>query len=96
MKQLKILGYGYSLDLSKNSDGMGGNIGLTHFDHKYLQIANDLDQDMKNSTLIHELIEALNYHLELNLQHPQIMALEVGLHQVLNDNGVDLSVLSKE
>lgn len=39
--------------------------------------------------LLHEIIEALNYHLELNLKHPQITALGEGLFQVLRDNQID-------
>jgi hypothetical protein len=96
MKQLNILGYLYTLDSSKKLSDMGGNVGFCSFDLKELVVANDVESDVRESTLLHEVIEALNYHLELKLKHNQIMALEVGLHQVLKDAGVDLSVLEKE
>ena len=93
MTDLTLLGYKYKLDMSRPLSDMNGNVGFCNFDRKYLQIANDLEKDQQESIFIHEIIEAINYHLELNLEHPQIMGLEVGLHQVLSDNGVDLGVL---
>jgi len=93
MKLLKILGYIYTLDASKSIDDMGGNVGFCDLDKKLMRVANDVDKDVRNSTLLHEIIEAINYHLELNLEHHKIMALEVGLHQTLTDNGVDLGLL---
>jgi hypothetical protein len=38
------------------------------------------------STLIHEIIEFINFQLELNLTHPQICGLETGLYQALAGN----------
>ena len=58
-----------------------------------LQIADDLAGDEQLSTILHEIIEALNYHLALDLPHNAIMGLEAGLYQVLVDSGVDLSPL---
>jgi len=49
----------------------------------------------QESSVLHEMIEALNYHLDLKLQHETIMQLEAGLYQCLKDNGVDLSSLVK-
>lgn len=75
---------------------MQNNMGYCDMSRQELKIASDVPQDGKESTLLHEIIEALNYHMELGLEHRQISSLETGLHQVLSDNGVDLSVLFKE
>ncbi len=40
----------------------------------------------QRSSILHEIIEALNYHLELDLKHSVIAQLEAGLFQVLEDN----------
>jgi hypothetical protein len=41
----------------------------------------------KAEGLLHEIIEALNYHLGLNLDHDkQLVPLSEGLYQVLTDN----------
>jgi hypothetical protein len=93
MKQLKILGYSYVLDLSKKLRDLGGNVGNCDMDNKIMQVANDVDSDMIASTLLHEIIEALNYHLELKLEHRQIMGLEAGLYQALSENGASLDSL---
>lgn len=92
-KVLTILGYKYGLDLSKSLNDMGKNVGLCDLDYKIITIANDVDHDIIASTLLHEIVEIINYHLELGLEHRQIMGLEVGLHQALVDNGVNLDIL---
>lgn len=75
---------------------MGGNVGFCDFDRKLLQVSNDVDVDVRNSTLMHEIMEAINYHLEIELTERQIKQLEVGLHQVLNEGGVNLNPLIEE
>jgi hypothetical protein len=93
MKKIKILGYSYSLDLTDKFEDMKGNVGVCDLDHHIIKIANDLGEETRNSTLIHELIEAINYHLELSLKHNQIMGLEVGFHRIFDDNGISLNSL---
>lgn len=93
MKQLNILGYRYSLDMSKGMEEMNGNVGFCHFDKAQLDVANDLPDDMRNSTILHEIMEAINYHMEVGMTEAQVKQMEVGLHQVLNDNNVNLNML---
>ena len=95
MKTLNILGYTYKVDLSKPLSLMKGNIGYCDFNRKLLRVANDVDDDVSNSTLLHEIIEAINYHLEIELEERQVKQLEVGLHQVLKDSGFKLELLRK-
>src|SRR5690349_13393661 len=92
---MKILGYDYQIDLSQTFDTMRGCMGLCNVNKQIINIAKDLPEETKCSVMIHEIIEAINYHLELNLEHPQISQLETGIHQALSDNGVDLTVLLK-
>lgn len=91
---MKILGYTYQVEIV-DSEAMDA-MGRFQARRQRLQIASDLAGDERLSTLLHEVIEALNYHLALNLPHRTIMALEAGLYQVLADNGVDLSPLLEE
>jgi len=93
MTAINILGYAYTVDLSDTLEDMNGNIGFCNFDRKILRVANDVDSDVRNSTLLHEIIEAINYHLEIGLCEAQIKQLEVGLHQVFNESGGALSSL---
>lgn len=93
---MKILGYTYTIELGSDSARMGGNYGHCMCGKQVIQIANDLNREQENSTIIHEMIEAIRYHLGIKLEHNQIMALEAGLYQVLTENGVDLSPLLAE
>lgn len=90
---MKILGYPYTLELDKTSKELGNNQGLCDLQNLQISVASDIPDDAKASVVVHEIIEALNYHLELGLKHRQIMALEVGIHQALSENGVSLRCL---
>lgn len=92
---MKILGYDYIVTFDGDANTMGA-MGRLHPKILKMQIAKDLNPQQVNSTIIHEVIEALDEHLELELRHPTIMALEAGLYQFLVDNGVDLSPLLRE
>ncbi len=91
---MKILGYTYSILQSGDGDFLDAS-GRFHHNSQTIHIASDLSDEQKESTLLHEIIEALNYHLALELKENIIMSLEAGLYQVLNDNGVDISPLLK-
>jgi hypothetical protein len=92
---MKILGYTYKVNCEVDNRNMNG-IGRLRSDSLQIDISGDVAEGQKMSTLLHEIIEALNYHLALGIQHQKIMALESGLYQVLIDNGVDLSPLMVE
>ena len=92
---MKILGYYYRIVADGDVDNMG-SCGRLHAKSQKIQIATDLCEQQKVSSVLHEIIEALNYHLELKMQHEVIMSLEAALYQVLSDSGVDLSPLIKE
>lgn len=91
---LKILGYHFTIENTNDSDTMG-SYGRTNFDKQIIQVASEIKDEQKISTIIHEIIEVLNYHMEFNLDHNVIMSLEAGLFQSLTDNGVDLLPLIK-
>ena len=52
-------------------------------------LAPGLAEDIEAETFLHELIEHVNAHLELGMEHPQIQAMSVGLFQVMRGNGLD-------
>lgn len=91
---MKILGYNYTIT-NDDADEIGG-MGAQCARVQRLKLATNQHPEQKISTLLHEIIEALNYHLQLELPHHAIQALEAGLYQTLTDNGVDLTPLLKE
>ena len=92
---MKILGYNYEVLQSGDSDFLAA-MGRCHTRTQIIHIATNQNNEQKVSTMLHEIIEALNYHLELNLEHSAIMSLEAGLYQVLNDSGINLSPLLED
>ncbi len=92
-ERMKILGYRYRIIRKHNIDDLGA-MGTFRAKPQKISIASDLTQQQVESTMLHEIIEALNYHLALGLEHPVIMRLEAALYQCLVDNGVDLAPLS--
>lgn len=93
---MKILGYEIAIISDRKMGEMGGTSGGFTSAQQYMQIATDLCEEQKISTILHEILEALNFYSELEIKHNIISSLEVGLYQVLKDNGVDLTPLAKD
>lgn len=89
---MKIFGYQYRVNRSKDTDELE-HFGSFFMKRQEIAIANDMCDEQKISTLLHECIEAINAHLQLELGHSQIMGIESGIYQILSDNGIDLSPL---
>lgn len=92
MKQIQILGYTYTLALDDREDASSGQCNTWA---QTMRIARGQCRAQQESAVLHEIIEALDVHLELGLKHRVISQLEAGLFQVLTDNGVDLAPLIK-
>lgn len=88
-KKIKILGHEYIL---RQKDAYivesGGNTGQCNNYLQVITIANELPLSGQHEVLIHEVIEALNYRLELGLEHHKIAVLGEALHQVIWDNDI--------
>jgi hypothetical protein len=86
-KKLKIGGHIYTVKHRDRfrEDGVE-KTGSCLSVHTTLWIDNNPSKSQQESTLIHEILEALNNENELNLTHQQISTLECGLYQVLKDN----------
>jgi hypothetical protein len=97
VKIIKILGYNYEIRYSIPADEGGmSEAGRLFTGKQIITIDPRANQQSKESTLLHEIIEALDYHLELGLNHQTIMSLETGLYTVLIDGGVNISGLFKK
>lgn len=97
MKTIKILGYDYEIKYSPEPEDGGAKEAGRMFSGKQIIIIDKYQcKQSQESTLLHEIIEALNYHLELELDHQTVASLEAGLYAVLKDNKIDISGLLKE
>jgi hypothetical protein len=93
MATIQILGHTYTLDLSEDNRDIEGH-GSTDCLKQVIQIASNAHSQEQRSTLLHEIIEVLNFQLELKLEHQKITALAEGLYQVLGAN--DMSSILEE
>jgi len=84
-RTIKIGGFQYRLRFV-SSHSLDGKFGQCNFYSTTIDVNAQADPEQQRATIVHEVIEALNYHFELNLKHRQIQSLEHGIHQVLTDN----------
>jgi len=87
IKQINIFGYSYPIDQSKTNDEIGA-YGRYHSRLQKIQIANDLSESQKESTLLHEVLHLISFHLRLDLSENQVAGLEAGLYEFLQSNDI--------
>lgn len=84
--KLKILGHNYEIVYHDDRDTGNSALGTQWEKYLKLWIKSDQARTKMESTLLHEVIEAINSELALELDHSMICRLEAGLYQVLRDN----------
>jgi hypothetical protein len=89
---MKIFAYNIAVDRNGTQDEIGA-FGKFLPKVMKIQIANDLCQQQAESTLLHEIVEAVNTIMKLDLGEQAIMILEASFYQILTENGIDLSEL---
>ncbi len=86
-KTLKIGGLHYSVQRPDLIYEEGNtNLGEQQLLGLLIRINRKLPDDQQFSTLLHEILEAINQMFALELEHKQIDTLEAALFQVLEDN----------
>jgi len=86
--KLKIFGHEYEVVVNDEVKTGNSDFGSHWLKYGKIWINSDITQHQQESTLIHEILEAINAHLRLDLDHKQIFALETGLYQIIKDNGL--------
>lgn len=88
MRSIKILGHLYevrddhAVRVEDESCGQCCMAGL------WIRLDPSAPPSRYEEAFLHEVIEALNFHLQLKLEHPILSALSEGLFQVLSENGM--------
>lgn len=83
-EKIKILGHDYAVVMvDLNETDTYGNMNPST---NVIRLNKNKAQSQIDSTLLHEILEALNQGLELRLEHNQISSLEAGIYQVFKDN----------
>ena len=86
MKHMKIMGHDYALVMNPDLQREMATPGACCAGTLKIQIDPGAPESRKEEALLHEIIEALKYHLDLELKHDKLSALSEGLYQVLRDN----------
>jgi len=86
--KLKIIGktYDVQMDATVVTDDGYACSGRHRGALSIIQINPAYPQQTQDSTLLHEILEAINNNFEMGLEHKQITTLEEALYQILKDN----------
>ena len=85
-KTVKILGHLYKVEIQKDSNSGNDNLGTQWGRHLKIWLNENQSVEKMEETFMHELIEAVNYHLEMELKHHQISGMSETLFQIFKDN----------
>jgi hypothetical protein len=94
---MRILGYDYTLRyLPLRENGGSDSAGWVNSAAQVIFVSPEQHQQAQESTVIHEILEAIKLHCEINITHDDLSVLEATLYQVLKDVGMNMSLLTKE
>lgn len=83
---IKIGGINYKLKQMDNYARDFGMMGSHCGNSSEIIIDKGLIKDRKEKTIIHEILEAINFEYELDIDHNKITTLETSLYAVIKDN----------
>lgn len=84
--KVKIGAYNYSIIIDDKLALKNGTQGTQCANTLEIKLDAGIALQNRESTLLHEIIEAINYHYELKIEHHVISTLESTLYQVIKDN----------
>ena len=85
-KTIKIGGHNVEIRQDDKVMRDRGNHGASQCNDLWIELDNTTPETQQASTLLHEILEQVNYLYEIGLEHRQITLLESTLYQVLKDN----------
>lgn len=86
IEKIKIGGINYKLKQMDNYARDFGMMGSHCGNSSEIIIDKGLAECRKYKTIIHEILEAINFEYELDLDHNKITTLETSLYAVIKDN----------
>lgn len=86
---LKIGGFQWNVKEVQNLMSDRERLGEMAPRTQEISIEKGSSKQQKEETLLHEIIEVLNWMYNIKLEHYQIELLGVSLHQVLKDNEIN-------
>ena len=93
---MRILAFDYemvALDIPFDQSSL---LGRHNGPEGTIKICMDQSKQSRISTVLHEVIESINWQLNLGLEEKQVIGLEVGLFAVARDNNINLEMLVRD
>lgn len=87
--QVEILGVNYEIKESEIIDENPNVLGQIVYQKQEIQIKKSLLKDMKNSTIIHEIVHGILFHSgkqELNEKEDLVESISSSIYQILKSN----------
>ena len=86
MEHIRIMGQDYELILDNRQLNQCDHIGEYRGREQKIIIDERLSKSRIGQTILHELLESLVDHLDLQIPHEMINQLDAGLTQIIRDN----------
>jgi hypothetical protein len=93
---MRILAYDYKIVGTTTAIADSTYMGRHDSYELTIYICTGMQKQHRESTMIHEIIEAINWQLKLGLKEKQIIGLESGLYDVFRNTRINMSPLMQE
>jgi len=93
---MKILAYDYKIKAQPSPVEQLVLMGRHDANELTITICTGMDRQHQESTMIHEIFEAINWQLQMKLEEKQIIDLEIGLYNTFKNAGVNLEPIMRE
>lgn len=88
---MQILSKQYKIEKVQNNEFSDLTIGRVNTKTGIIYIDESLNQDIKDETLLHEVLHVIDDNLKLNLSEEQIIRLSTGLYCILKENNIKIN-----
>ena len=88
---IKILGQDFKIITEEEGRLQPQLIGSVWCKKGEITLEKDLLADVRNSTILHEILHVIDFKLALNLSEQQVTQLETGLFATLKENNMPLN-----
>ena len=87
--EIKVLAHEYTITINPLLNLETGSMGQCCSNTLKINIDPNVPESCMADTLLHEIIEALKYQMQLEMEHNVVSALATGILTVIRDNDLD-------
>lgn len=90
-KKLKVLAHIYTVSEGVEPQLGRGTSGLCCANLLKIELDGSVPKSRRDEAFLHEIIEALKFHLDLKIEHEDLSALSEGLYTIIRDNELNFN-----